>query len=277
MTDPITPSDAEQLLMAGGALIDPKSIGRPPDAEACTPFVVVPTGYNVKSLASLFPTPARRKGKTFLSDAPSFIRFVNEEQLSEAASTRVFGTKSPPQFTAVFNDVGRGDHVAMYSCPLSREWGVWTGKNKMSMGQTAFAEFIEDNRLDIIDPSTADMLEVAQNISATTAGKFSSKINRVNGGVEFGFSEDTQATVGEGRLKVPELFKIAIPVLDGGEKWELTARLRYRIKDGNLALYYDLDSLQRTFELAIEGVWQSIEVGTKQTIFHGTATADRGD
>lgn len=180
-----------------------------------------------------------------------------------------------PNFHAVFNDDGYGDHSATYKCPLSRQWIVWNGKNKVAMSQVAFAEFIEDNRLDITDPATADMMEIAQNISASSTGKFKSKINRVNGNVEFGWTENTEASAGDGSMRVPEFFKLAIPVFDAGQKWEVTAKLRYRIKDGNLLLWYDLEDAQKVLEHAIEEVWQAIEASIALPIFNGTATVNR--
>lgn len=272
----VVSTDTQDALMAGAALVDPKSISMPTDPEACTPFVVVPTGFTVESLARLFPKPQRRRGNTVLLDEDSFISAVQFEVDMNSAHVRLFGTKMPATITAVFNDEGYGDHTASYACPLSRQWKTWIAKNKQPMNQVDFATFIEDNRLDITAPATAEMLEIAQNISVSSTGGFKSKINRVNGNIEFGFKEETDATAGySGTLRVPEFFTLGIPVLDGGEKWEVTARLRYRLKDGLLSLWYDLDNHERVYETAINGVWQKIEDATYTRILHGVATTGR--
>lgn len=278
MADPTTNgalnSDVHDALTAGVALAEPRSIGRPKDPDACMPFVVVPKGFEVKSLAHLFAKPQRRKGATVMLDEASFIRIVNEEKGNGV--TRLFGRTVVPGFDAVFNDDSFGDHTAGYACPLSREWLTWNGNSKQAKTQVQFAEFVEANRLDITDPATADMMEIAQSIQASSSGNFKSKINRTSGGIEFSFNESTEAGAGaDGRIKIPEKFTIAIPVFDQGEKWAIEAFLRYRIEGGHLKLWYELDRPQATLDLAVREVWERIEAQTELRILHGHATTAR--
>lgn len=111
-----TSTDTQDALMAGAAMVDPKSVSMPGDRDACTPFVVVPDGYRIESLAHLFPKPQRRCGHTVLLDTKSFIQFVNEESERSFGHMRLFGTKESGKFWAVFNDDGYGDHTAEYTC-----------------------------------------------------------------------------------------------------------------------------------------------------------------
>jgi len=269
-------NDTDSALMAGAAMVDPKSISRPSAADACIPFLAVPQDFKLESLDKLFPRPAWRRGTTTLDDTQSFIDFVEAEREFHSAPPRLFCLKGDkPSFTAIFNDDARGDCIARYNCPLSRQWKLWTGMDKKEMQQTPFAEFLEDNRLDISDPSTSLLLEVAQNLQATTSGNFKSKINRVNGSVVFGYSEETTATTGDSNVAVPERFKLAIPVFDGGEKWEVEARLRYRIMSGRLVLYFVLDGADRVMENATEEMVKAIGDATHLPLYHGSQSNDR--
>lgn len=44
------------------------------------------------------------------------------------------------------------EHVALYACRPTQEWVTWTEASGKGKGQQAFAEFIENNLLDIVDP-----------------------------------------------------------------------------------------------------------------------------
>jgi uncharacterized protein YfdQ (DUF2303 family) len=255
---------------AGAALTVPRYVGTPGTGH---PYAILPEGYRAESLAGMLGAPLRRKGTTDLLDEASFIAYVNDEKTE--GMTRIFGVKATPRFVAVFNDEGHSDHTAKWTCPLSREWKAWMESNKKPFGQTAFAQFLETRRLDISEPSAADMLEIAQSIEATSAGSFASKINRTNGNLVFGYTENTNATAGGGRLEVPEKFTIAIPVFDGGEKWKIDAFLRYRIKDGELALWFELDNPERALETAVNDVWERVQTQTALSILHGTPTTGR--
>ncbi len=127
-------------------------------------------------------------------------------------------------------------------------------KNGKREAQMEFAEFIEDNAPDIVEPDSATMLEVARDLSAKTDVDFASAIRLQNGQVQFKYSEQIKGTYGSGNLDVPERFTISIPVHIGSERVGITARLRYRIASGKLTFWYDLlraDMIERNAFLAV--------------------------
>ncbi len=261
----------------GSAISEPKAFGLP-GGPPSVPFVVVPKGYEIKTLEALYPAPYRRKGAVALNDPASFIRMVNDQK---TAATKLYGTVKPaPAFLAVFNDHhgtseapgGWRDHTATYACPLSSEWQAWIGKNKVPMTQQQFAEFIEENELDILAPDSdrmPTMKEVAREMEAKNNVAVSQGNRLDNGQVQFAYTEDIKGTVSKGKFEVPEMFVIQIPVFDGGTLVSVPVRFRYRITSGGFVMFYDMVRPHKVLELATTRVWAEIEEGTSLKVFNG--------
>lgn len=235
------------------------------------PFFVVPEGFEVHDLGKFLDKPARKQGRAQFNDAHSFCEYFKKHQM---AST-IYGQKAPPKFLAVFNDhrndeAGHRDFTATYNCPLSKEWNTWNEKNGKAMTQAMFAQFIEDNLPDIVEPAGADMLEISRTLEAKKKVNFASGIRLSNGEQELTYEETVQGTASKGKLQIPETFSLGIAVLEGGTPYKVTARLRYRIQDGNLSMWFDLLRPHKILEDAANDIWTQIEAATGQKILNGT-------
>jgi len=238
-----------------------------------TPYTVVPEGYEVKNLESLLANPTRKRGTVTLRDVKSFINLVNAEKHN---ATRIYGNYTNPGFMAVFNDNGSDtpgwqDYKAAFNCPTSIEWKTWHGKNGVKMNQEDFAQFIEDNLPDIAMPPAADMLEISRTLEAKKKVNFASGIRLANGQNQLTYEEEISGTAAKGQIQVPEEFTIGIPVLEGGIKYAVTARLRYRIFDGGkMNMWFELVRPHKILEDAIKEVWFQIEQETALTVLNGS-------
>lgn len=235
------------------------------------PFVVVPKDYSVQKVEEYLPAPTRKRGNVAYRDSASFCRAVLEQHTE---TTRLYGNREKPSFTAVFNDHGAmpgwRDHTATYACPLSVEWATWSGKNKVQMNQEQFAQFIEDNAPDCVLPESATMIEISRTLEAKKKVNFASGIRLDNGQHALTYEEEISGTAGKGKLQIPETFSIGISVLEGGPRYAVYARLRYRIADGGkLTMWYDLDRPHKVLEDAVKEVWSSIEMTTAMSVFNG--------
>ena len=240
--------------------------------EVGRPFVVVPEGHVIKDLEHTLLQPTRITANITMRDAASFIGYVKRH--AEDGSSIYGQLGMQPKFVAIIDDNEPTDprwrqHTVSYSCPLSREWATWIGANKKPRSQAEFAQFIEDNLLDIIEPASADILLISRTLEAKKAVNFASAVRLDNGEVQFTYNEEIQGTAGKGQMKVPETFVIAIPVFEGDALYKITGRLRYRIKDGDLTMWYDLEREHKTIEAAAKAVWAAIEEATGKTIYNG--------
>ncbi|RQS39794.1 DUF2303 family protein [Burkholderia sp. Bp8990] len=233
------------------------------------PHAVIPDSYDLKDLEIALDNPTRHRSQIVVDDVKSFVSLANE---FKGDATKVYGTVTPPKFVAIFNapsakaGPGWNDHRVSYVCPLSIEWKTWTGKNKQPMNQADFAQFIEDNLPDLLDGAT--LLEVSRTLEAKKKVNFASGIRLSDGQNEFTYEEQIEGTAGKGKFKVPEVFELGIPVFTGGPLYKVRARLRYRINEGKLVLWYDIERSHKILEDAVKAVWSEIEVGTELPILH---------
>lgn len=157
-------------------------------------------------------------------------------------------------------NAGWADFTAGYNCPLSREWKRWNlhsqhaaeSNAKKGMRQEEFMQFLEDNLPDISRPEAAVLLAAVRSFEAKKDVKFKSSQRAENGDIVFAYSEETSQA--EGKVSLPEAFELTIPVFEGGNNYVIEARLRFRIKDGGLALWYELVRPHKVLEHAFNTV-----------------------
>lgn len=242
------------------------------------PFVVVPEGMKVETLP-LQADPPRCKAQVKVRDAASFIAYVNRHK---GHDTVIYSTLEPAAFVAVLNDhyqatteypvtmenaPGWRDWRATFEIPASREWKLWQAQNRKDMSQVVFAEFLEDNLPDIIEPAGNVMMEIALNFEAAKTGSFRGALRLKDGSSSLQYVDDTQAS---GTIKVPDTFKLSIPVFENEAPREVEARLKYRIKDGVLTLRYELIRSHKMLEAAYRETLAKIIEGTGITPLLGT-------
>lgn len=201
------------------------------------PFIVHPPQYHVENIERFLQQPTRVRGNTVISDLDSFIRYVLATNTGEMywAATEVSAC-----FTAVFNADSWRDHRATYAPQPSPEWVRWHGNSGKSKSQAEFAQFVEDNAVDVVEPAAADMLEISRTLEAKKKVEFASGIRLSNGQTELTYQEQISGTAAKGKLQIPETFRIGIPVFVGGDRYSVEARLRYRIESGVLRMWYEL-------------------------------------
>lgn len=237
------------------------------------PYVVIPEGMEVAELP-LSSAPNRPQAHVKLRDAASFIAYVNRYK---AVDSVIYSTLEPAAFVVVLNDHGPNDQAkpiigwrdwrATFQIPASREWLLWHQANRKDMSQVGFAEFLEDNLPDIIEPAGNTMLEIALNFEAAKSGSFRGALRLKDGSSQLQWVDDTQEV---GQIKIPDTFKLAIPVFENEAPREVEARLKYRIKDGVLTLRYELIRSHKVLEAAYRETLAKIIDGTGTTPLLGT-------
>lgn len=220
-----------------------------------TPAVFLPAGYEVKLFPELRESPSRVKRLVELQTLESFVDYVS--RFCES-STSVFIDEKREMLSAVldYHDSDSGsagwcEHVARYRFPRSRELSAWSGMNGKKVGQEDFALFIERNAKDILVPSPAEMIEVSRTLSAKKDVAFKSGVRLDNGCVDFQYSEEIKGSAGvNGKLVIPEQFTIGVRVFMGGEGYKMPVKLRYRIDESRLLLWFDMIELENVVEKA---------------------------
>ncbi len=265
-------SDQAALLAAGAALGQPRTHSTP-DAR---PYAVVPEGYAIEELPSA-EFPARPKGTVQLRDTASFIRYFKDHA---AERSRIYAKLDPALFLAVFDEfngfVDAGDvslqadwreFRAAFSVPPSREWLLWHEANRKPMSQVSFAEFLQDNLPDVVQPAGAELLQLALNFESAQSGTYVATQRLQDGSHNLQWRADNNAS---GTVKLPEHITLQIPVFENETPSELQARLKYRVKEGVLSLWFELVRPHKVLEAAFRSAWDRIAEGTGAVILLGS-------
>lgn len=211
---------------------------------------VTPPGWTLHQVDTevIASAPRRSRGLVKVHDAASFVHAV-KLRLGENPDypAVVYADEERMQLVAVLNDdypdePGWRDHRVELTLRPRPEWLHWRAKSGSFLDQEKFAEHIEEGLPELVNPSAADMLDLAQTFQASTSGRFKQSGKLASGAVQFVYEEDIEATAGVGgTLAIPEKLTLGVAPFFGSDRFEVTARFRYRLKAGELTLGYILD------------------------------------
>lgn len=244
-------------------------------------FALVHQDLSFQKLDTFQEKPRQLKQAVVVDTVDSFndylARFADPEQAV------IFASAADRRLTAVLdyhkpkNEPSWGHHRCLYDLPYSEQWRRWIANSGKAMTQAIFAQFLEENAEDIAAPSAADVIMVAKTLQAKKTTGFSSATRLSDGNVELTFIEETQSSVGGGKIKVPvtEEFTLGIPVYTDGVAYKIKAKLRWRIgEDKALFLFYNLLRteyiLDDAFRQVVEAVKSSVAEGC---LFFGKPSA----
>lgn len=210
------------------------------------PVLALPPGWTTERCADLLAQPRTIQSRITAHDVRGFVDYVNKHKLPETA-IYASAPDRPSLVARIDDNATEGDatqpshvtHTCTFPCPLTHEWRQWIGQNDKPMSQVAFAEFIENNLLDIVEPDAAGLLTACLSFQDTGSAEFKSVVRLNDGRVQFQYIE--KDTTGE--LKFPERLTLALPVFEGLDvRFKLNAKLRYRVdRDAGLHLRYVIE------------------------------------
>lgn len=243
------------------------------------PSVVVPDGFEVASLESLQLAPSRIRQNTNLISPGSLIAYI--QRFRDERSV-VFADKTKTRIIAVLDyhqnaaSPNWGGHRAIYDCPYSDDWKAWDANDNHKMNQVDFAEFLENNIHNVAPvsdaysgPSGTELLEMVLAFQETRKSEFKSVRRLQDGTCQFSFSDEKS---GSGNTKLPEKISLAISPFHNGAAYQVDARIRYRLRDGQLILWYELIEPKKVVEHAFQEIVTDMEnqLGDDLPIYEGT-------
>lgn len=265
--------DVAAILSAGAALAGPQKSPLPDGM----PYVLVPEGFEAQPIADVFENPVRASGIVKVRDTNSFVAYFNRQKRPESL---IYASLDPARILGVIDDHRAYVSDAMhdganwrsyrieFQVPPSREWKTWNASDRKALDQLTFAELIEDNLPDILTPDGSQMLSIALNFEASKAGNFVSATRLQDGSTTFIWKEDVNAT--GNKIAMPSQITLSIPVFENGSPYAIDARIKYRVKDGTLKIWYELVRPHKVLEVAFRAIWSQIEQQTEQTILLGS-------
>jgi uncharacterized protein YfdQ (DUF2303 family) len=218
---------------------------------------IVPNGATVEMLqpGSEFDreraglAPVRPSGNPFFDDTDSFVRYILKHGND---ASEIYADTQRQTIVAVLDwhddEPGWGVHRATLKFRPDPDWQAWGKIDRRPMSQQEFAEFLEDQRWDIVTPSAAAVMEACSNLDVTTSAAFSSRTRLSDGTIALSYSEDQRT----GQVKVPQTITLKLYPFSGSELYEVHARIRTSIKDQKLTFKVLIDRPHKVVETAIE-------------------------
>jgi uncharacterized protein YfdQ (DUF2303 family) len=241
-----------------------------PQPHQGPPYVARPEGWQTVHVPEY---PTRIVQRVNMDDPRAFAHYVGA---FAQKGTLIFLDKKNLRYRAVldYHQGGGGDeslesprwcdHIVDYQAVTSPEWQTWSGNDKRAFTQVAFAEFLEDNQEYIAGPRRAELLETVKTLKARADVKCST-IRLEDGSTRLHFDESAKGR----RVEIPCDIVLQIPVLDNGAFGSVTARLKYRLKDRQLLLWYELVRPQRALERQLATVTAEVEKVTGIAVLKG--------
>lgn len=227
---------------------------------------------SVISLEQYLPRPTRIREKATLTSVGSFIDYVN---LHKNGASVIIADQDSNRFGVVIDyhdESGANNKDHRGGLVLEQTTGLknWVQQHKKPMNQEQFGIFLEENAGDIVDPAAATMIQVATSLRAIKSVDFESKVALDNGAFTFAYKEEIKGSYQDGKAEVPSSFFLGlVPYRGMADAYKIEAKLRYRISQTGLSLWYAIPDLERLLEKAFEEVKASIAEATGLKVFDG--------
>lgn len=273
-TPVLTDKTLKEVVRLGQLIGDPKTA-----TVNGVPFAVIPQDAKVEDLSKFLynqyaERPHRKIANVKVLDAASFIEYWaqfsddNSRAFADETKSSVLGILD---YHAAHEGNPRwGQHRVQLDLRHSEEWTRWVGNDGKKLDQVSFAEFIEDNTPDIAQPPAAAMLEITRTLQVKKDVQFESDVRLNNGQTQLKFKEEIRGTWGIGMMEIPESFQVSIPVYVGSPRVPITARLRYRLSQGKLVIWYDLLRTEQIERDAFMATLAQIKGGIGVTVINGS-------
>jgi len=232
----------------------------------------------LEHLRPIDPPMTHVKQKVAALDADAFISYVNRFKITagdNAAKTTIFANPQGAKLRAVIDyhsgvAPDRCDHAISFDVPVSEQWSRWRAIDGKAMSQMDFAEFIEENCADIVDPPAAAFLDLVTGLQARKKVAFESGVRLQDGSHQITFAEDVEAK-GRGAMTVPSEFSIGVPIFFNGDAYKVRCLLRYRINEGVLTFFIKLHRRQFLEYTAFADVCAAVAAGTDLPVLYAWA------
>lgn len=271
---PSSIGDTQAAIAAGAALGDPRSpVNNPePDGLPAGVFTVVPKDYRVEDLERFLARPLRIKESVHLDDTDSFIAYVNA---FNSGTSRIFFNTTQEEFVAILDYheatvPAWTQHTAEYKPRRSVEFTTWMESNRKHMTQVDFARFLEENMPDVVEPNSAELLQVALTFEAKKSVEFSSGVRLNNGQIQFQYDEVVRGTAQKGTIEIPEKFVLGIPIHVNGPAYRIDVRLRWRLQEGKVVFWYEVIRPHRYVEDALKEIRTRVASETTVPLLAGS-------
>ena len=165
---------------------------------------------------------------------------------------------------------GLWKHTATLMLKVSREWAEWTQVDGKMYAQAEFAQFVEDHISTIASPDGGMLVDICETLTGKTDVAWKSQSLGANGQRQFVYEEKIEGQAGpKGNLVIPTELTLVLRPFQGSEAIAVTARFRYRLRDGLLSIGVKLAEPERVLEEAFNAIVEEVQDRVPVHVNHG--------
>jgi uncharacterized protein YfdQ (DUF2303 family) len=224
--------------------------------------------------------PRHAKAARVVTDAASFVGYVNRHKIP---GTEIYAHTNTSTVVAVIDShegtdsiPGWQKHTLRLGLEKSKPWLAWEKADGRLLSQEEFAEFLDDQWSDVIDPAPAVLVDIATTFHAKTNVEFNGGVRLDSGDVKLTFEEKTTARAGQkGDLEIPAKIQLALRPYVGGPIYSIWAHFRYRLRNGQVFLGFKLERPENVLDAAFADIVTEIREGrTDKDVFVHAGVGD---
>lgn len=204
-------------------------------------WAYVPNDFQLRLLEDRSLLPVRPDQRVTVDDRASFVAYANRfsSDLSilvadyDALTISARLDWHPGNDHQDFGFARADSHTVTLKLRPSEEFARWDEMENKFHPQDEFAQFIEENSVDVMMPDAASMIELSRDFEAQSATSFKSSIRLQNGDRALRYENETRALKD---IVIPDKFTLNIPLHAGEEPMQLSARFRWKAHAGGVLL-----------------------------------------
>lgn len=152
------------------------------------------------------------------------------------------------------NPEWRNDFTFRFDSTFTTHTRDWLVFDEEEMNQADFALFIDKHLSNIrcreedrkLYPSQMELFNFVTTLQDSKNDRFSRKVNIQNGDVSVSLERESDDGTKQ-QLKLFERFPIVLQIYEGFPEYQVEAKLRFRIRDGQVYFFYDIQGLEEMF------------------------------
>lgn len=246
MADTKSNTPASEALEATIKLIRETFVSEPINQQNGSQVIFAANGLQRHEIAALNPTlPDEIAGALTFIEPASLIGYTNLYKRSSAICLAYPGAlafivrldyHTPNSGELVEAGPATNKHTAQLDTPYDPDYAKWKQVFGTLIPQESFATFIEDMAHTIITPDAGRLQEIVLDLQVHRNVAFKSAINQRDGTAKLQFEEEDAngGATSQGDIILPSSIVLTMPVFQGGQPIEITAKLRYRLERGVL-------------------------------------------
>lgn len=163
----------------------------------------------------------------------------------------------------------RAKHIVTLLCPYDLDYAKWKKVLGQPLDQAELAEVLEDLVHTIGMPPAADILEAINDLKIDRQVKFKSARNIENGTVRFTYEEvDAEQPGDAGQVTLPKEVQIIVPIFQGGDAVQITAKLRHRLDRGKVVFILAVPGLDKIERDIFRSLAEKVRADTVTPVFY---------